>query len=76
MAFKKSYSRSNKTGFPPLLFVAFSSNNTAVAVSGDLNSDETNKRFLANTAKIEAIYLLILLWILNVNNITYAYEAI
>ncbi len=54
MALKKSYSRSNKTGFPPPSFylVAFSSNNTAV---GDLNSDETNKRFLAKTAEIEAI---------------------
>ncbi len=57
MAFEKSYSRSNKTGFPPLFFilVAFSSNITAVAVSGDLNSDEINKRFLAKTAEKEAI---------------------
>jgi hypothetical protein len=55
MAFKKSYSRSNKTGFPPLLFLAFSSNNTAVAVSGDINSNETNKRFIAKTAEKEAI---------------------
>ncbi len=38
-----------------LSFLAISSNNTAVAVSGDLNSDETNKRFLAKTAEIKAI---------------------
>jgi hypothetical protein len=55
MALKKSYSRSNKTGFPPFLFLAISSNNTAVAVSGYLNFYETNKRFLAKTAEKEAI---------------------
>ncbi len=52
MAFKKSYSRSNKTGFPPFLSFAISSNNTAVAVSGEnLHSNETNKYFLAKAAE-------------------------
>ena len=51
MAFKKSYSRSNKTGFPPFLST-ISSNNTAVAVSGEyLHSNETNNYFLAKLLK-------------------------
>ncbi len=48
MAFKKSYSRSNNTGFTPFHSFAISSNNTAIAVSGEyLHSNETNKYFLA-----------------------------
>ena len=48
MAIKKSYSRSNKTGFTPFSSFAISSNNTAVAVSGEyLHSNETNNYFLA-----------------------------
>ncbi len=43
-----------KQGFHPY-FLAFSSNNTAVAVSGDINSNETNKCFLAKTTGKEAI---------------------
>ena len=52
MAIKKSYSRSNKTGFPPLLLLLFLSNNTAVAVSGEyIHSNETNNYFLAKLLK-------------------------
>ncbi len=48
MAIKKSYSRLNKTGFTPFSSFAISSNNTAVAVSGEyLHSNETNNYFLA-----------------------------
>jgi hypothetical protein len=38
-----------------LLLLAFSSNNTAVVVSGDINSNETNKCFLEKITRKEAI---------------------
>ena len=48
MAFKKSYSRSNKTGFPPFLFLLFLATTLPLqSLEKYLHSNETNNYFQA-----------------------------